>query len=199
LRHNIVMDGHAFRLRPVKVEDAGFILGLRTNPVRSQYLHRVSNNLEAQRRWLRDYFERPGDYYFLIENRETGEREGTAGIYNLDRIFAEWGRWIVRAESLAALESACLIYRVGFEVLGLESIYCRTIVKNAAAVEFHQSFGLERTRTLRHYFELDGRHLDAVEMRLTRPQWDAIREETERKAARAAAWSQASSLAGTPA
>ena len=90
-------------------------------------MHRVSNDLEAQRRWLTGYFERPADYYFLIENRGTGQREGTAGIYNLDRIFAEWGRWIVRAGSLAALESACLIYRVGFEVLGLESIYCPTI------------------------------------------------------------------------
>lgn len=123
MRHNIVMDGHAFRLRPVDVEDAGFILELRTDPDRNQYLHWVSNDLETQRQWLRDYFERPGDYYFLIENRETGQREGTAGIYNLDRIFAEWGRWIVRAGSLAALESACLIYRVGFEVLGLESIF----------------------------------------------------------------------------
>jgi RimJ/RimL family protein N-acetyltransferase len=180
------MDGHAYRLRPVEAEDAAFILDLRADRERSRYLHRVSNDLAAQRRWLKDYFERPGDYYFLIENRETGQREGTAGIYNLDRIFAEWGRWIVRAGSLAALESACLIYRVGFEVLGLESIYCRTIVENTAAVGFHRSFGLERTRTLLRYFELDGRFLDAVEMRLTRSQWETKREKIEGKAARAA-------------
>ena len=192
------MDGHVFRLRPVEMEDAAFILELRADRDRSRYLHRVANDLEAQRRWLGSYFERPGDYYFLIENRGTGEREGTAGIYDLDRIFAEWGRWIVRAESRAAIESACLIYRVGFEVLGLESLYCRTIVENISAVRFHQSFGLERTRTLPRYFELDGRLLDAVEMRLTRPQWDSIREESEGKAARACL-EPTSSLAGTPA
>jgi RimJ/RimL family protein N-acetyltransferase len=191
------MDGHAYRLRPVEMEDAAFILELRADRDRSRYLQRVSNNLEAQRRWLESYFERPGDYYFLIENRGTGQREGTAGIYNLDRIFAEWGRWIVRAESLAALESACLIYRVGFEVLGLESMYCRTIAEDTAAVEFHRSFGLKRTRTLPRYFEFNGKHLDAVEMRLTRPQWDSISEKTEGKAARAAAWSQAGSGAGS--
>jgi RimJ/RimL family protein N-acetyltransferase len=185
------MDGHAFRLRPVEMEDAAFILELRADRDRSRYLHRVPNDLPAQRRWLESYFARPADYYFLIENRDTGQREGTAGIYNLDRIFAEWGRWIVRAGSQAALESACLVYRVGFEVLGLESIYCRTIVENTAAVEFHQSFGLERIRTLPRYFELNGRRLDAVEMRLTRPQWDAIWEKIEGKTARAATWSRA--------
>ena len=185
------MDGHAFRLRPVEIEDAAFILDLRTDRERSQYLHGVSPDLDAQRRWIEDYFERPGDYYFVIENRETGRREGTAGIYNLDGIFAEWGRWIVRAGSLAATESACLVYRVGFEALGLESIYCRTIEENIAAAGFHRSFGLERVRTLRHYFELDGRHLDAVEMRLTRAQWNAIREQAEGKAARASAWTRA--------
>ena len=70
------MDGHAYRLRPVEAEDAAFILDLRADRERSRYLHRVSNDLEAQRRWLESYFERPGDYYFLIENRETSQREG---------------------------------------------------------------------------------------------------------------------------
>ncbi len=190
MRHTIVMDGHAFRLRPMQLEDAAFILELRADRDRSRYLHCVSNDLEAQRRWLEAYFERPGEYYFLIENRDTGQREGTVGI-----IGSEWGRWMVRTGSLAALESACLIYRVGFEVLGLESIYCRTIAENTAAVEFHQSFGLERTRALPRYFELHGRHLDAVEMRLTRPQWDEIREKTEGKAARAATFCHAGSRA----
>jgi RimJ/RimL family protein N-acetyltransferase len=176
------VDGHVFRLRPVEVEDAAFILELRTDPERSRYLHPVANDLDAQRRWIEFYFERPGDYYFVIENRDTGQREGTAGIYNIDRIFAEWGRWIVRAESRAAIESAGLIYRVGFEVLGLESMYCRTSVENVPAVQFHRSFGLERIRTLPRYLELDGRLVDAVEMRLTRVQWEAIREKVEQKA-----------------
>jgi len=172
------MDGNAFRLRPVKMEDAAFILELRADRERSRYLHRVSSDINGQKRWMAAYFERPRDYYFIIENRETGEREGTAGI-----VGNEWGRWIVRAGSLAALESACLIYRVGFEVLGLDSMLCRTITENTAAVEFHRSFNLEEVRTLPRYFELDGRLLDAVEMRLTRAQWAAIRGGVERRTA----------------
>lgn len=180
------MDGYAYRLRPVETEDAAFILELRKDRERCRYLHRVPNDLDAQRQWLESYFERAADYYFIIENRATGQPEGTMGITG-----NEWGRWIVRAGSLAGLESACLIYRVGFEALGLEFMYCRTVVENTAVMEFHQSFGLERTRILPDYFELDGRHLLAVEMRLTRSQWEAIRGTTDGMTARAAAWSGA--------
>jgi 2-polyprenyl-3-methyl-5-hydroxy-6-metoxy-1,4-benzoquinol methylase/RimJ/RimL family protein N-acetyltransferase len=176
------MNGHAFCLRPVQVDDAAFILELRSDPERNRYLHRISTGVNAQRRWIETYFERLRDYYFVIENRLTGRREGTIGI-----VSNEWGRWIVRAGSLAALESACLIYRVGFEVLGLAAILCRTVAENTAAVEFHRSFGLEKVRTLPGYFERDGRLLDAVEMRLTRPQWESIRDGVEGKAARLAA------------
>ena len=193
MRHNIAVDGPAFRLRPVRMEDAGFILELRTDPARSRYLHRVPNDLGAQQRWLEAYFERPGDYYFLIENRSTGQREGTVGIYNVDPAWrtAEWGRWIIRAGSLAAVESACLVYRAGFERLELESMYCRTIIENASALAFHDSFGVERRCTLPRYFELDGRLLDAMEGVLTRRRWEELRAQTEGKAARAAVWSRA--------
>lgn len=193
MRHNIEVDGPAFRLRPVRVEDAAFILELRTNPARSRYLHRVPNDLAEQQRWLEAYFERPADYYFLIENRSSGQREGTAGIYNVDPVWrtAEWGRWIIRAGSLAAVESACLVYCAGFERLDLGSMYCRTIIENASALAFHDSFGVERRRTLPRYFELEGRLLDAMEGVLTRRRWEELRAVTEGKAARAAVWSRA--------
>lgn len=99
---------------------------------------------------------------------------------------AEWGRWILRRGSLAALESACLIYRAGFEMLDLDSIYCRTICENASALAFHDSFGMERSGLLPGY--LDG--LDAIQCRLTRARWLTLRDGVEAKALRAAAWSR---------
>jgi RimJ/RimL family protein N-acetyltransferase len=195
MRHSLTIDGPAFRLRPVRISDAPFIAELRADPERGRYLHRGLAGAVSQREWLESYFARTSDYYFLIENRATGAPEGTVGIYNagwsigdggqLQRD-AEWGRWILRRGSLAALESACLLYRVGFETLDLDSIYCRTILENASALAFHDSFGMERVRTLPGY--LNG--LDAVECRLTRDRWMALREGVERKALRAAAWSR---------
>jgi RimJ/RimL family protein N-acetyltransferase len=196
MRHSLTIDGPAFRLRPVCIGDAAFISQLRADPERGRYLHRGPDGAVAQRGWLNTYFDRKDDYYFLIENRVTGAPEGTAGIYNggwsiegntnrLQRD-AEWGRWILRRGSLAALESACLIYRAGFEMLDLDSIYCRTICENASALAFHDSFGMQRGRMLAGY--LHG--LDAIECRLTRTRWLALRDGVEAKALRAAAWSR---------
>jgi RimJ/RimL family protein N-acetyltransferase len=199
----MTVEGPAFRLRPVAIEDARFIHELRTDPERSRYIHRGAADLRGQQEWIENYFARPGDYYFLIENRASGEREGTAGIYNIDaeKRCAEWGRWIVRAGSLAALESACLVYRAGFERLGLKAMVCRTILENASAVAFHDSFGVERVRVLPNYFERDGRSMDAVEGRLSRARWNVLRANTLAKAARAATWvnGNAGPAAGVPA
>jgi RimJ/RimL family protein N-acetyltransferase len=195
VRHSLTIDGPAFRLRPVRISDAAFIAALRADPERGRYLHRSLGGAASQREWLETYFARTGDYYFLIENRGTGAPEGTVGIYNASwsigdggqiRRDAEWGRWILRRGSLAALESACLIYRAGFERLDLDSVYCRTIVENASALAFHDSFGMERGRVLPGY--LHG--LDAIQCRLTRPSWLALRDGLEAKAVRAAAWTR---------
>jgi RimJ/RimL family protein N-acetyltransferase len=171
------MEGRAFRLRPVALEDAEFILQLRSDPARSRYLHPCAPDLAAQTEWLEKYFDRPGDYYFVIERRDGLEKHGTAGIYRVDfgELTAEWGRWIVQPGSAAALESVTLIYRVAFEVLQLESIYCRTVAENRTAMEIHRRFGLEPVRTLPRYFESDGRRLDAVEARMTGESWRSRR------------------------
>jgi len=196
MRHSLTIDGPAFRLRPVCISDAVMIATLRGHPERGRYLHRAPPGADSQRVWLESYFERKDDYYFVIENRITGQSEGTVGIYNVgwsidgrnDRLQrdAEWGRWVLRRGSLAAVESACLLYRLGFEMLDLDSIYCRTIIENASAVAFHDSFGMERKRLLPGY--LDG--LDAIECRLTRARWATLREAIEEKVLRAAVWSQ---------
>ena len=191
MRHNLIVEGPAFRLRPVELGDAGFILELRSDPLRNRYIHRGAADLRAQQKWIEQYFHRAGDYYFIIENRLSGDPEGTVGIYDLDPVAqtAEWGRWIVRSGSLAALESACLVYSTAFDMLDLESVYCRTILENKSALAFQDSFGVERTRLLPRYFERNGRRLDAVEGRITRARWRKLRENTLAKAARAAAWS----------
>lgn len=198
MRHAIVMEGWGYRLRPVEAGDARFIHELRADPVRARYLHRGAPGLAAQQRWLQAYFERPDDYYFVIESRGSGKSEGTVGIYNLDqeRGWAEWGRWIVRPGSFAAVESACLIYRAGFEVLGLHSMYSRTVTENFPTLSFHDGFGLERTCVLPHFFEREGRWLDAIEHVLTRSRWDEVRGQTERKAARVASWNAPRETAG---
>ena len=146
-RHALSRKGERFGLRPVADEDADFIHGLRTDPELSRYIHTTPPDPAAQRAWLATYYERPDDYYFCVIDEVTTEREGAIGLNNVDPAArtAEMGRWILRRGSLAAAESALLVYTIGFEDLGLDRVYCRTVSANRAVVSFHRSCGLQVT------------------------------------------------------
>lgn len=158
------MDGYGYRLRPVKNSDAQFIIDVRLEDAeRNRFIHAISSEASAQQTWLEQYFQRDGDYYFVIENRVAGQPEGLIAFYDEEQGRAEWGRWVIKKGSLAAAESVYLLYRIAFEQAGLQELYCRTIADNTAVVSFHESIG-ERTRTiLKDFFELNGKRYDAVE------------------------------------
>ncbi len=177
MRHDYTVEGYGYRLRPALLDDARFILDLRTDPERNAFIHPTPNDVALQRRWIENYFERRGDYYFVIESKVAARSEGAIGLYGIDdtRLSGEWGRWIVRRRSLAAVESVALIYRFAFDVLGLATVYARTAAANVKAVSFHDSCGLERGAVLPGFLELNGRPVAAIE-RLPHPRALGARE-----------------------
>ncbi len=186
LRHDLTIEGAGFRLRPVANEDAAFILTLRTDPALARYLHPVSGVLEDQLAWLEAYFQRSGDYYFIVERVDSGAPVGTIALVDAGGPggAAEWGRWILLPGSLAAVASAWLIYRLAFERLQLASVYCNTVEANEQVVSFHDSCGLERTATLPAHFDLGGRQEDAVQHTLFATRWPAVEGPLRAKATR---------------
>jgi RimJ/RimL family protein N-acetyltransferase len=188
--HNVQIEGCAFRLRPVALEDAEFIVNVRTgDPERTRYLHPIPRDNELQREWIREYLERADDYYWIIERLETRESEGTIGIYEVDRRegTGEWGRWVLRPGSLAATESALLVYRAAFERLGLSQVSPCTIAENKRVVSFHDSCGLPRTSYLQKHYNLDGRSYDAVRHTCTKESWEQIKRTLEQQSGMVAA------------
>ena len=115
MRHDIRLRGHAYEIRPVAVGDAEFLLSLRRDPELSRLIHPTSPRLEDQLAYLARYFEAPGDCYFIVIRSATGRREGAVAIYDIDpaRGSAEWGRWIMRHDSMGAPEAALLIFWEG--------------------------------------------------------------------------------------
>jgi len=172
VRHGVRLRGHAFGLRPVETADAAFIVELRTNPELSRWIGDTPSDVGAEEAWLARYFARPDDYYFIVEGL-GGAPEGTVGIYDVDatRRAAEWGRWVLRPGSLAAAESAWLTYRVAFEILGLDLVYCRTVIANARTVSFQASCGLVEHTRLPGHAVIGGVPYDVVEHHLTRARW----------------------------
>jgi RimJ/RimL family protein N-acetyltransferase len=171
LRHDLRLDGPAFRLRPVGTGDAATILELRRDPSRSQFLQETDPSVDAQVRWLDAYYDRPGDYYWAVERVADESTEGFLGLYDVDGDTAEWGRWVLRPGSLAAPESAWLVHEAGFTVLGLDTLITRTLAGNRAVVAFHDRYGAETVRTLPGHALIGGVLHDAVEARMTRAGW----------------------------
>ena len=164
MKKTIIKEGMVYRLRPINYEDAEFILDVRLEDAqRNKYIHPVKNDTGLQIEWLKNYFERENDYYFVVENRFNDKKEGLISIYNIENNKAEWGRWIIKKGSLAAIESVNLMFLTAFEDLELNEVYARTIKDNIQTVKFHEQ-NKEKTRgILKNFFELNGIYYDAVE------------------------------------
>ena len=164
MKHKISVEGFGYRLRPVKLSDAQFIIDARLEDAeRNRFIHTISTDVSLQENWLNNYFEREGDYYFVVENRITGQPEGLIGVYDVQDGRAEWGRWVIKKDSLAAVESVDLAYRAAFERIGLEELYCRTVQDNVEVVSFHESIGEKTRRIIENAFEINGEMYNAVE------------------------------------
>ena len=67
MRHDIHLEGFNLRLRPVRIEDAAFIVWLRNLDYVKGNVGDSAVDVVGQEAWLKAYFEREGDYYFIVE------------------------------------------------------------------------------------------------------------------------------------
>lgn len=177
MRHDLRESWRAFGLRPIGLDDAAFVAELRSGIRAAGKLHPISGSVADQTAWLDSYLVRPGDWYWIVERLRDGLQEGTLGIWQLEDGpgRAQWGRWILRAGSMAAAESALLVYSVAFERIGLNEVYCRTVATNGAVISFHDRAGLERVGAVPDAFQFGASAVEAVEHRLRRENWPATR------------------------
>lgn len=136
------------RLRLIDENDASFVLSLRLDPELNSYLSSVSGDLNGQIKWIREYKsdEQQGlQYYFIIE-RLDGVRCGTVRIYDIRDDSFSWGSWILNNEKTryAAIESAMLVYKCGFDFLGFKQSHFEVMKGNSGVIRFHERMGAER-------------------------------------------------------
>jgi RimJ/RimL family protein N-acetyltransferase len=176
MRHDISRTGSGFSLRPVTVDDAPAIVHLRTDPKRAAFLHPTSASVDDQIAWTHRYFEREGDWYFVIENAITGAFEGAIAVYNHDPVAktAEMGRWITQPGSMAALESAALSFDIGFDEIQLDMIYTRTEAVNGPVISFLDTLG---SKTKGPVVGPNEEHW--IEQRMTKDEWKERRPQLQ--------------------
>lgn len=180
MKHDYSIKGQVFSLRPVNNDDAKVVVTLRTDPDRGKFIHPTSTDINDQITWFKSYYLRDGDYYFAVID-QTGSVQGFISLYDVADGAAEWGRWIIKEKSLAAVESVLLILRFAFDVLGLKRAYSRVAVENHSVVSFHEGCGLEQGRLLEGYATIRGKSLNFVEYNVTLQSWSNIEKLLECK------------------
>ncbi len=160
------------RLRLVDEVDAEFILNLRLDARYNKFLSKVKPDLDAQREWIKKYKsdEAAGVQFYFIVERLDGTRCGTVRIYDLREESFCWGSWILNEEKTryAALESAFLVYRFGFENLGYKKSHFDVVKGNDNVVSFHQKMGAVKTSedSQNFYFEIKKEAVEKTYSRL---------------------------------
>jgi RimJ/RimL family protein N-acetyltransferase len=150
--------GKSIFFREVAVNDAEFIVDLRTNPEKNKYLSITSSDIEKQRGFIASYLNNQFDFYFLICDWQS-KKLGTIRIYDIKENSFCWGSWILSqdATNTAAIESALLIYDFGFYALHYSKSHFDVRKENQRVVDFHKRFGarLVGEDSLNYYFEYD--------------------------------------------
>ncbi len=138
----MILRGYDCTLREVIEDDATKIIEIRGPGTNADgKLNAISTNPELQLSWIRDQRDKKDDYYFAILSHGLLEVEGFCGLYNFGQNSAEFGRWIVRPGSTKGLESLRLTLKFGFDVLGLNQIFCMTLKSNSRVVALHRKLG----------------------------------------------------------
>ena len=175
MRHTLEAPGFNVRLRPVRMEDAAFIVWLRNLEHVRGRVGDTAINVAGQEAWLQKYLEREGDYYFVAET-PSGTPVGTHGLYDLANGSAEKGRQAVRPEVMAGVTVAILATDIGFEQLGLREIRSNTVSTNQNVISLHRKSGFKQVGVSRDHQIIDGKPVDLIQFLLTPDDWAKARE-----------------------
>ncbi len=142
------LESKTIRLRLVEEDDADFILSLRLDERYNKFLSGVVNDLDKQRLWIRQYKidEAAREQYYFIIERLDGSKCGTVRLYDFKNDSFSWGSWILNENKTryAAVETALLIYKFGFDELSFSRSHFEVLKENQNVISFHRKFGAKQ-------------------------------------------------------
>ena len=177
MNHNVILEGWNCRLRPVRLDDAEFIVRLRNQDFAKGYIHATDDSIEKQKEWLNDYYGRDRDYYWILENISDGQKVGTYGLYNFVGDMAMPGRMVVlpTADFLQAAYSI-LMREFAFETLGIGRLVGCVVPSNKKVIKFAKLMGGEVIRECPpEYMHLE-KEIHQIWTEVTAERWPKIKE-----------------------
>lgn len=160
MKYNKKLEGIFTYLKSVEVEDAEFILKLRTDANISRFLNKTENDIKKQIKWIEEQQIRTNDYYFIIYDKTTDKKVGTYGIYNINNEQGEFGRFICIDSPVQSIETGLLIADFAFNALNLEKAIASVDISNKKTISFQNKNKLKVVYTK----EENGRTLQYSEL-----------------------------------
>lgn len=138
--------GHLYTLRDATVNDAPFIVALRTDEDKRRYISDTSPEVAEQIAWLERYAQDDTQAYFIIES-SLGEAQGTIRMYDQRDDRFCFGSWVIKAGApvACAVESVLILYHYALDVLGFSRSYFAVRKANVSVWRFMEQFGARRT------------------------------------------------------
>lgn len=133
--------GNNLIFKNATVDDAQFILELRTNPRISRFLSKTSSKLSDQESWLQKYESDDDQMYFIILNK-SHEKIGTVRLYDKINDSFCWGSWILKegVPSSSAIESSLMVYELALS-MGFKKAHFDVRKGNRSVWSFHERLG----------------------------------------------------------
>jgi hypothetical protein len=151
--------GSTFRL--VDESDAEFIFRLRTDTLLSRFISRISDKVEDQEEWIKEYKKRElrgEEFYFISFDSETLSRQGLNRIYSFHHDQFELGSWLYVPDtdiSKSILGDIC-VRELAFNHLLFNTCTFEVRKENKSVIRYHQGFSPELTGedSLNFYYKL---------------------------------------------
>jgi hypothetical protein len=129
--------------RFVEESDAEFIVRLRTQPEKAQFLHAVSVDVEKQKEWIYKYKEREKaeqEFYFICE--KDGEPISLFRLYNRTENTITGGSWIMKngVDSTILFQIDLFELDYVFEQLKMKKKLIDVRKNNKKVVKYHKNF-----------------------------------------------------------
>lgn len=175
MQHSLTAQGYGIRLRPVRLEDAPFIVWLRNLDYVKGMVGDSARDVTGQERWLNDYFEREGDYYFIGETLNDTPL-GTFAIYDLKETRAELGRYVVRPGVAPSGLASLLLLDMFYREMGLTQLLVRTVASNRRAHSLFRKIGFVQVQAKQPSQLIGGREIEMLHFVQTAEDWRQARQ-----------------------
>ena len=181
MRHSIVLQGYGCRLRPVRLDDAAFIVDLRNRPFAQGTIHATDSSVEKQQAWIEKYFERKGDYYWIVESMDNSADVGAVGFYDItdDEKEGMPGRLVVMPQTKFNIFAPLfLIYDYFFSNTPLQRVIMDVVSSNKKVIRFHKIYGARMITDLPERYTGTEKEVGVplVWFEVTREMWSRIKE-----------------------